>query len=259
MKFTAIGGVEIKVDATPAGEDGAEVSIRVRDSGIGIDDEAIERLFNPFSQADVSTTREYGGTGLGLTICRQLAELMGGEVGATSRLGAGSTFWLRLPFPLATGESGDDAGDVETPADVGAALRDLRLEVLVAEDNRVNQAVIKALLGRVGLQVDIASDGVQAVAAAEAKSYDIILMDMQMPRMDGIEATQHIRQHTDWRAEVPIVAVTANAMAGERERLLTLGLDDYVTKPLEERDLFACILRQMDRKARPRETAGARA
>ena len=143
------------------------------------------------------------------------------------------------------------------PADVGAALHDMRLEVLVAEDNRVNQAVIQALLGRAGLHVDIASDGVQVVAAADAKSYDIILMDMQMPRMDGIDAAQRIRQHTDWRAAVPIVAVTANAMAGGRERLLAMGLDDYVTRPLEERDLFVCIPRQMDRKTRPHLTVRA--
>jgi two-component system, sensor histidine kinase and response regulator len=208
-----------------AGE--VRLRISVADTGIGIADEAQAELFESFTQADASTTRRYGGTGLGLAISRQLARLMGGELGVESRLGMGSTFW----FTVKVNRAADDV-DVPMPNFQLAPAPDRRL--LLVEDNDVNRKIALRFLEKAGFQVDSARNGREAVAAAATGEYALVLMDVQMPEMDGLEATGEIRRAelAQGRRRLPIIAMTANAMNGDRERCLEAGMDDYLSKPL---------------------------
>jgi CheY-like chemotaxis protein len=199
-------------------------------------------LFQPFSQADASTTRRYGGTGLGLAICKALAQLMGGEIGVQSRLGEGSRFWLEIPFDATA-----DAPPATVPvsavrATVPAPPRGSRGRVLVAEDNPVNQLVASEMLGRLGFAVDIAGDGRQAIDAALQHDYDLVLMDCDMPVVDGFAATRAIRAREQDR-RVPVVAMTASALSGDRERCLDAGMDDYLAKPVRLEDVERLVRR----------------
>ena len=233
LKFTEEG--EIRVQATYV--DG-ELRVAVRDTGLGIAPESLSRLFEKFDQLDSSTTRRFGGTGLGLAICRELAQLMGGRMLVESEVGAGSRFELRIPL--------ERVGDERMPAPAppvqpeGAGL-DLR--VLAAEDNAVNQLVLKTLLHQLGVNPHVVEDGQAAVAAWEAGHWDAILMDVQMPVMDGIAATARIRQREveTGRARTPIVALTANAMAHQVKQYLAAGMDGHVAKPIEIAALYAML------------------
>jgi CheY-like chemotaxis protein len=205
----------------------------VNDTGIGIDAQTQPRLFSKFVQADSSTARRFGGTGLGLAICRQLAELMGGSVGVRSKPGVGSAFWVTLPMPPAPAMPLDSAvprfATVPVPAN--------RWLVLLAEDNLVNQKLARHLLGKLGCEVDVANNGMEALERWAERPYDAIFMDCQMPGLDGYQATQRIRASGERGRRIPIIAITASSMVGDRERCLASGMTDYVSKPLDPREL----------------------
>ncbi|MFG6489862.1 response regulator [Roseateles sp. BYS78W] len=248
VKFTESGFVRLAVrldgDAVPT-PTGVRLPLRfeVQDSGIGIAPEAQTRLFRDFEQADSSTTRRYGGTGLGLAICRRLAGLMGGRVGVDSELGHGSRFWFSLTVD-ATATAHVAPAVAPRPHSVRERLAELArtqpLRILLAEDNAVNQEVAVALLGSAGLPVDVAADGQQAVDMVKAGHYALVLMDVQMPVMDGLDATRTIRSLPEG-ATLPILAMTANAFDEERQRCLDAGMDDHVAKPVVAEQLFATL------------------
>jgi len=234
VKFTDSGGVNVRVEGSPAGQDEVALRFEVSDTGIGIAPEDQARLFESFSQADVSTTRRYGGTGLGLAISKQLVELMGGFMAVKSELGRGTTFGFTVclaraaQLPSSTGATGT-AGEIDTAAP--------GTRVLVVEDNAVNQQVAVGMLERLGYVVDVAANGRQAVEAVTARNYGAVLMDCQMPEMDGYEATAEIRRREAGTTRVPIIAMTASAMSGDEDRALAAGMDSYVTKPVKLREL----------------------
>ena len=243
LKFTQAG--EVRLLARRAGIDGGGPADRVRfevhDSGPGIDAEVRSRLFQPFMQADESTTRRYGGTGLGLSICLELALLMQGEVGVSSEPGRGSQFWAELPLPAAVAP----APLVEAADDSDAALDGAT--VLLVEDNPVNMMIAAAMLERWGVQVTQASDGRQALdavlsAATEGRRFDAVLMDVQMPVMSGYEATRALREDEAGR-KLPIIALTAAALVTERQQALEAGMDDFLTKPIDAGRLRAALAR----------------
>ncbi|MDO9315868.1 MAG: PAS domain S-box protein [Burkholderiaceae bacterium] len=249
VKFTAAGSVALRVIVQESETDSALLRFEVEDTGIGIDAPTQARLFRAFEQADSSTTRAYGGTGLGLAITRRLAELMGGEVGVDSQPGKGSRFWFTARLARCAGALPPphkvDARDAEALLRQHHAGR----RVLLAEDDPVNRTVVEALLTDAGLQVTLAHDGVEAVRLATCEPVDLILMDMQMPRLDGPDATRRIRQ-TLHGATVPIIALTANAFAEDRDRCLGSGMDDFITKPVEAEALFEATLAWLS-KGRP--------
>ncbi len=253
-KFTETGGVTLAVSQRIC--TGGDVALRfsVTDSGIGMTPETQSRVFSAFTQADGATTRRYGGTGLGLAICRQLVDLMGGGIGVDSAPGRGSTFWFTLRCRRGEIEpDGDDVPANARGADSGPRDRAAPLRVLVAEDNRVNQTVLRAMLAKTGCRIELVETGAAALAAVSRARFDLILMDIQMPEMDGMEATRKIRALSPWGAGVPIIALTANAMRGDRESYLAAGMTDYVCKPIDPRLLFAAIDRVM--AAAPRTDA----
>ncbi len=251
IKFTHQGGIVIRVGQGPLDGGDVELRIEVADTGIGIAPELQPLLFGRFTQADSSTSRRYGGTGLGLAICRQLASLMGGDIGFDSEPGRGSRFWFTARCAVGTApRPAPEDGEAPPPLLHGG------LKVLVAEDNQVNQLVIVAMLNRLGHQVDLAANGAEAVAAVERVPYDLVLMDVQMPEMDGPAATRSIRRLPGPASRVPIIALTANAMAGHREEYLAAGMNDYVSKPIKMRELLAAMARCA---GKPRDDAGAAA
>jgi signal transduction histidine kinase/ActR/RegA family two-component response regulator len=233
LKFTERGGVRITARA-----DGEGVALSVADTGVGMDEATLARLFERFAQADSSTTRRYGGTGLGLAICRQLAALMGGEIAAASAPGEGSTFTLRLPLRRTGDASGTHAHQVQA-----ASAPDTALRILVAEDNRTNQLVIQTLLAQAGVTPTLVGDGAEAVEAWRTGDFDLVLMDVQMPQMDGPAAVQTIRrlEAETGRRRTPILALSANAMTHQIAEYLAAGMDAHVAKPIHVEDLFAKI------------------
>ena len=248
VKFTETGFVRlaVRLDGEPTDTStGSRLPLRfeVQDSGIGIEPEAQARLFRDFEQADSSTTRRYGGTGLGLAICRRLAALMGGRVGVQSQPGRGSTFWFALTVE-ATADAQPAPALAQRPHSVRERLAELArsrpMRILLAEDNAVNQEVAVALIGSAGLTVDVAGDGQQAVDMVQAGDYALVLMDVQMPVMDGLDATRAIRGLPQGAA-LPILAMTANAFDDERQRCLDAGMDDHVAKPVVAEQLFATL------------------
>ncbi|NKB22737.1 MAG: response regulator [Alphaproteobacteria bacterium] len=246
IKFTHEGQIELRVIEENRDNDLIGLRFEVRDSGIGIDEKQIEKLFSPFSQADSSTTRQYGGTGLGLTISKNLVEMFGGEIGVESTPGEGSVFWFTI-----AAERGDvkphssEESIVSLDVDPEIVAR-RHLRILVAEDNLINQKVISSMLAPIDCQFDIVQNGLEAVAAITRSNYDLILMDIQMPQMDGMEATNRIRALPNKVSETPIIAMTANAMQGDRETYLGVGMNEYVSKPIDQRELISAIVRQSD-------------
>ena len=240
LKFTARGGVAVRAGGKPDPRDGRwRVVIEVEDSGIGIPAGKLNAVFEQFVQADASTTRLYGGTGLGLAISRSLARLMGGEITVESRVDSGSIF--RFEIPLAT--VAEARPGVEPVGQAGGTVDCRGRRILLAEDNVVNQRVASRLLEKLGAQVDIAQNGVEALDMALEADYDLVLMDCQMPEMDGFEATRRIRASRGGRSAVPIAALTANAMAGDRERCLEAGMDDFLAKPINADKLASLLAR----------------
>jgi signal transduction histidine kinase/ActR/RegA family two-component response regulator len=239
LKFTEQG--EIRVTAQHNGE---MLEVSVRDTGVGIARENLEKLFLKFDQLDSSTTRRFGGTGLGLAICRELAHLMKGEISVESELGLGSKFILRVPLDR-VGEEKTAASMAEARAGVAVDGGDIALRVLAAEDNAVNQLVLKTLLHQMGVEPTVVDNGEEAVKAWEGGDWDVILMDVQMPVMDGITATAAIRnREVDLdRPRTPIIALTANAMSHQVEQYLTAGMDGHVAKPIQAAELFEALTR----------------
>jgi PAS domain S-box-containing protein len=248
LKFTSTGGITVSVKALSqngSGSAGEWVRIEVRDTGTGIAAEQLPRLFQPFTQADESTTRRFGGTGLGLSICRELATLMGGEVGVQSAFGEGSTFWAELPLPGAPAPLVHQPREPRASGSAPEALQGLR--VLIAEDHPVNMLIAVAQLEQWGMEVSQASDGRQAIEAVHAaasvgKPFDIVLMDVQMPVMGGHDATRELRKQFP-AEELPIVALTAAALVSERDDALAAGMNDFLTKPIDTPKLHQTLLR----------------
>ncbi len=232
VKFTATGAVRVFVDGE--GDDGADgLRISVTDSGIGIPADKLPLLFQKFTQVDSSTTRQFGGTGLGLAICKELAQLMGGSVGAESQQGVGSTFFLYVPLQRCSPARIAEASDPAAQDQVGGEVAELK--ILAAEDNTTNQLVLRTVMATFGLEVDIVPDGAQAVEAWRSGDYDLILMDIQMPVMDGITATRAIRavESQSSRQRTPIIALSANAMTHQVKEYLEAGMDMHVAKPIQ--------------------------
>ncbi|TBO31137.1 response regulator [Aquabacterium lacunae] len=251
VKFTSQGSVTLRVMHTQLDAGEPAIRFEVEDTGMGIAPDQLQRIFEPFEQADNSTTRRYGGSGLGLTITRSLVEQMGGRLGATSEPGQGSLFWFTVPAQdrpsvhVATSESPSNNG-VRSDADVILKQYHQDSRVLLVEDNQVNRLLAQELLSMVGLRVDAVVNGAEAVAHAAQHQYDIVLMDVHMPEMDGLEATRRIRQNTLY-ASVPIVAMTASVMADEQDACLTAGMNALIEKPLDARKLYDTLLRLLRR------------
>lgn len=261
LKFTDTGEVSIEVEQQEFTRNGTLLHFRVRDTGIGIPEEKRVLIFDPFTQADSSTTRKYGGTGLGLSICGRLVKMMGGEIWVDSQTGYGSTFHFTIRVGVAdlerTGirpgtEEARDESEVNA-ANAGAMqTHEKGLTVLLAEDNAVNRLVAKRLLEKHGHAVLVAENGREAISSFEREQQyiDAILMDIQMPEMDGLTAIRTIRaRERDTRGHIPIIALTAHAMKGDREKCMEAGADDYITKPLHTPDLLAALARAHRQKA----------
>ena len=238
IKFTEKGLVVVEVSVTSVGEAGVVLEFAVRDTGIGIAADKQQTIFEAFSQADGSMSRRFGGTGLGLTICSRLVRLMGGGIRVQSRLGEGSCFRFSVPLPVAELAAAAPAQAAPPPEVAAAPGSGGPLRVLLAEDNLVNRQLVVRLLEKRGHRVDTAENGREACEAFHRQSYDVILMDVQMPEMTGIEATAAIREAERGTGQhIPIIAMTAHAMNGDRERFLTSGMDGYISKPILVKDL----------------------
>ena len=249
IKFTTGGTVTVRVAIQELSAASVLARFEVSDTGLGIAPEALPRLFSPFEQADGSLTRRHGGTGLGLAVTKGLANLMGGDVGATSNPGVGSTFWFtaRLLIERQVAQKASAALDESLEAMVASEHAGRR--VLVVEDEPVNQEVAKGMAECAGLTVDVAADGVQALAMTSRQDYDLILMDMQMPKMDGLEASRRIRQRLSG-ATVPIVAMTANALAEDKALCEAAGMNDYIAKPVDPNVLMRVLMKWLPRTTR---------
>jgi signal transduction histidine kinase/BarA-like signal transduction histidine kinase len=251
VKFTREGSITIKVEMTEVHDNIGQFHIDIEDTGIGIDPAIIDHIFDKFIQAHPAATPEYGGTGLGLTITKQLLEIMGGSITVESTPGKGTRFQVKLPLPLAvdmdpaaavpgTGSPGEktggDAGkDVPVPA-----------YILLAEDNEINQKLVKAILTKAGYQVDVVYNGRDAVEKVKQNAYDLVLMDVRMPEMDGIQAAQLIRQ--EGFSDLPIIALTAHAFARDKEKCLSCGMSHFITKPLKQVELLGIISQWLGRR-----------
>ncbi len=240
IKFTQQGEVGIRIYCEDSDNTHQKLHFEVWDTGIGIAPETQERLFRPFSQADGSITRRFGGTGLGLAISKQLVELMGGTLHLKSQLGVGSVFSFEVRFPKVVKEPGAEVAKEEprqSPGAFGGA------RILVAEDNETNQQVASIMLQRLGCQVQVVGNGLEALAALESSDYDLVLMDVQMPELDGLEVTRQLRNQGTRNAQVPVIALTAHAMHGFRQVCLEAGMDDYLCKPIQPDLLAQCLER----------------
>lgn len=241
VKFTRCGSIVLGAAVVSRGDEQIVARFSVQDTGEGIAPDKLRQLFQPFEQGDTSITRRFGGTGLGLAITRRLAELMGGEVGVQSQPGAGSTFWLtaRLQSLDATAPAASEPADAAPAGQL--ALHWAGLSVLVADDDEVCREIGSAMLQRVGLNVDVARDGREAVQMAAAGTYRLVLMDIRMPGMDGLEATRAIRRLPGCRT-LPVIALTANSNDLDRQTWAQAGIDDLLAKPVVADVLYATIL-----------------
>ncbi|VGO16506.1 Sensory/regulatory protein RpfC [Pontiella desulfatans] len=266
IKFTEEGEVALAVLLSDRHDGHVHIRFEVRDTGIGIDPGHLAHIFGAFHQQDASTSRKYGGTGLGLTICKQLVEIMGGEIGAESAAGEGSVFWFEIPVDLQSGTSVQTAFDfvktgtpkpcedevsatqdilLSTRMEIQAMDRDVR--VLVVEDNLVNQTVAVRTLHKMGCIAEASKDGADAIELLANRHFDLVLMDVQMPKMDGLETTKAIREKEVAEAlpRLPIIAMTAHALSGDRERCLEGGMDGYITKPINVAELSNAVFQSL--------------
>jgi PAS domain S-box-containing protein len=243
IKFTGQGEVNVTVECTPVSDRSLEVHFEVHDTGIGIADTTLGSLFEPFSQGGGSNTRRSSGTGLGLAISKKLVELMGGSIGCSSKLGEGSTFWFTIPLERAIQTAPVPGPD--RPRDAQPSI-EIAPRVLVVDDNASNRQVATLLLARLGRQCDSAVSGQDALSNLQSKNYSLVFMDLQMPFMDGLETTQAIRTLEGSSRHTGIIAMTANAMVGDRERCLAAGMDDYLSKPIALKELETILARWLE-------------
>jgi CheY-like chemotaxis protein len=234
IKFTENGGIEINVIADKKTKDGSEISFSVKDTGIGISSHKMEAIFDRFQQADEDTTRKYGGTGLGLSIVKQLVELQNGTIHVNSILNKGSEFVFSIPYAISNELIVGEDSKLFSKGEI--RLIDSHLRILVAEDNVMNQNLMRHLLTYWNLDFDIVNNGKEAIEALQQNEYRLLLMDIQMPLMDGYTTTVKIRNELGMN--IPIIAMTAHAMAGEREKCLSYGMNEYISKPIREKELF---------------------
>ncbi|MHC4515493.1 MAG: ATP-binding protein [Planctomycetota bacterium] len=245
IKFTSRGKVLVRLTLEGAGSRAPFLRFEVEDTGIGIRKDTQRRIFSPFIQADGSTTRHYGGTGLGLAICRRLVELMEGEIGVESQIGQGSKFWFTIPYEKPRPEDATAPKDTVVKTERQPPEK-LHGRVLVAEDNLINQKVAIRMLINMGCHVDLVEDGLGAVDAVSKGNYDLVLMDIQMPHMDGLTATAMIRELVSDVSRVPIVAMTANAMVEDREACMVAGMNDYLAKPVSSEQLYTVVKKWLE-------------
>jgi len=246
VKFTEKGGVTIHVGLTENGTGSCSVKYSVKDTGMGIPEDKLDGIFDPFKQADTSTTRKFGGTGLGLAICRQLVELMKGTVGVESEPGNGSTFWFEVPLKKSGKEKdANEAAGNQPPDNTGRSFEGMK--ILVAEDDKMSQLVIRKFLEKEGIKADIVETGSEAIKALEAGEYGAVLMDVQMPDLDGFAATKMIREkEKDSGKHTPIIMLTASAMAEDREESIESGADEFITKPIDQAKLMKTLYKYLD-------------
>ncbi len=252
IKFTQEGAIFLNVTIEHQAPDVTTFRFSVQDTGIGIPQQLMNRMFQPFSQADASTTRNFGGSGLGLSICKKLVNLMNGEIGLSSEVGVGSLFWFTLPLrhsSVRIEKSKSERSDSTPPKTKYPGAR-----ILVAEDNFVNQKIALALLTKLGFKPLTVGNGNEVLSALHEFEFDLILMDCQMPDLDGYQTTRRIRQsHSKIPSDIPIIAMTANAMKGDREKCLQAGMNDYATKPITANELAEVIERWLDRRPQKSE------
>jgi TMAO reductase system sensor TorS len=239
LKFTEKGHVLVRIKVVSSDAENADIRFEVEDTGIGIRSDIKDELFNEFTQADGSTTRKYGGTGLGLAIVRQLVEMMHGRFGVESVPGEGSTFWFRITLPVGEAQATKQSSSEQVVKGL------LHGHVLLVEDNPINQMVAQKMLEKIGLESTLAGDGQEALNMLEQGRFDAVLMDCQMPVMDGFEATRRIREQTALLS-LPVIAMTANVMEGDREKCIEAGMNDYIGKPVVEADLKKTLARWLD-------------
>jgi PAS domain S-box-containing protein len=245
VKFTAEGAVTLRVTPIALSAQAIEIQFSVSDTGIGIPNHQLDRLFQSFSQVDSSITRQYGGTGLGLSLCKQLCEMMGGKIWVESEPGQGSTFSFTIATSIVTpalpySEVQSSPLFNELQIDPQMGLKN-PLRILLAEDHAINQKMVLMLLHRLGYEADVVTNGIDAIAALQRQDYDVVLMDVNMPEMDGLTATQRIRRKISERSQPRIIAMTASAMMGDRERCFDAGMDDYITKPFHLQDFVQAL------------------
>jgi CheY-like chemotaxis protein len=220
--------------------------IEVLDTGIGISPHNLQKIFESFSQEDISTTRKFGGTGLGLSISAKLVQLMGGTLEVNSKVGEGSRFYFEIPIQICDKQ---DLAHIESETDIGTHIQTLRGDILIVEDNKTNQMLMGMILDDLELSYDIANNGEEALTLVNQKRYDLIFMDENMPIMNGIEATKIIRANeSEANLHTPIIAVTANALIEDREKFLKAGMDDYISKPYTQDQIIATLQKFLDKK-----------
>jgi hypothetical protein len=246
LKFTAQGSISLTLSAHDLGEGRVAVTFDVADTGVGVPEAMRETIFQPFQQADMSKTRAIGGTGLGLSIARELATLMGGTIALRDGPGGGSLFSVSIPFARSPSK-------IDRPAEPPAPAPTLRMaNVLLVEDNEINQRVATRLLQRLGLEPQIAANGVEALVALERSHYDLVLMDLQMPEMDGLEASIELRRREAGSGEhIPIIAMTANVLPEDRRAALSAGMNDYLAKPVTLAELQRVLQRWLPHQTVP--------
>ena len=248
VKFTSQGAISIEVTNKSSTSDGIRAEFIISDTGIGIDPEKISGIFERFRQADDATTRKYGGTGLGLPIARELILLQNGEIDVESKRGQGTTFRFTLPYKLAAGKSDVSVSPEAARFDYPVSQP---VSILIVDDNEMNQNLLKHLLNKWHLPFDMANSGVESLKYLQNKQYDLVLMDIQMPGMDGYATTEEIRLVL--KLDIPIIAMTANAFAGEREKCLSYGMTEYLAKPIDEKELYGLIMQFAGTKRDTRE------